>query len=306
VEAVIDKDLASSKLGEQIGAEILLIATDVEKVALNYGTLDQKLLEKISVSEAKKYLQEGKRFDDRKLDEFREISIETEISKNAEGSAKVKIGKTEVLVGVKMAVGEPYPDSPNKGNLMTTAELTPLSSSRIDLGRPGFPSIEIGRVIDRALRESGFIDFEKLCIKEGEKVWTLFVDIYSINDDGNLLDAAGIGAIAALMRAKIPKYDEETGKTVHGEWTDNKIPLTKNVPLSITMHKIGDNFLVDPTREEEDISETRVTIGTHDGSISSMQKGEMQSLTMEEFDKVLELSEKANNEVFKKIEKFLK
>ena len=59
VEAVIDKDLASSKLGEQVGADILLIATDVEKVALNYGTLDQRDLNKLSVSDAKKYLEEG-------------------------------------------------------------------------------------------------------------------------------------------------------------------------------------------------------------------------------------------------------
>ncbi|MFX0057457.1 MAG: carbamate kinase [Candidatus Hodarchaeota archaeon] len=59
VEAVIDKDLASSKLGEQIGADILLIATDVEKVALNYRKPNQKFLDKLSVLEAKKYLKEG-------------------------------------------------------------------------------------------------------------------------------------------------------------------------------------------------------------------------------------------------------
>ncbi len=59
VEAVIDKDLASSKLAEQIDADILLIATDVEKVALNYGTPNQEDLEKLSISEAKKYLEEG-------------------------------------------------------------------------------------------------------------------------------------------------------------------------------------------------------------------------------------------------------
>jgi len=58
VEAVIDKDLASSKLAQQIEADILLIATDVEKVALNYGTLDQKDLETLSVSDAKKYIKE--------------------------------------------------------------------------------------------------------------------------------------------------------------------------------------------------------------------------------------------------------
>ncbi len=126
----------------------------------------------------RKYLKESKRFDNRKLDEFREITIETGVSENAEGSAKVKIGKTEVLVGVKMDVAEPYPDSPDKGNLMTTAELLPLSSPRFETGPPKFNAIELGRVIDRVIRESKFIDFEKLCIKEGEKVWAVFVDIY--------------------------------------------------------------------------------------------------------------------------------
>ncbi|MFX1374194.1 MAG: carbamate kinase [Promethearchaeota archaeon] len=59
VEAVIDKDLASAKLAEQIDADILLIATDVERVYLNYGTPNQQELEKLSVSEAKKYAEEG-------------------------------------------------------------------------------------------------------------------------------------------------------------------------------------------------------------------------------------------------------
>ncbi len=261
---------------------------------------------KITGNRIKEYLSENKRFDGRNSEQFRDIVVEDCVSKKAEGSVRVKIGKTEVIVGVKMGVSEPYPDSPNKGNLMTTAELTPLSSSRIDLGRPGFNSIEIGRVIDRALRESGFIDFEKLCIKEGEKVWTLFVDIYSINDDGNLLDAAGIGAVIALKNAKIPKYDEKEEKVLYGEWTDVGVPLTEKLPLSLTVHKIGNNFLVDPTREEEDISETRVTIGSHSGSISSMQKGETESLTIDEFNNILDLSEKAYKEVFKKIEKFIK
>ena len=254
----------------------------------------------------KRYLEEGKRFDNRNPEEFREIIIETGISKNAEGSARVKIGKTEVLVGVKMDVAEPYPDSPNKGNLMTTAELLPLSSPRFETGPPKFNAIELGRVIDRIIRESKFIDFEKLCIKEGEKVWAVFVDIYSINDDGNLLDAAGFGAIAALKNAKIPSYDEKTEKILYGELSKNKIPLSKETPLSITIHKIGKNLIVDPTREEEDISETRVTIGSSNGTISSMQKGNKESLSIDEMNNILDLSEKVWKDTFKKIEKFLK
>jgi exosome complex component RRP42 len=254
----------------------------------------------------KKYLAKAKRFDGRKLDEFRNIEIELGISKKAEGSCRVKIGKTEVLVGVKMGIGTPYPDNPNKGNLMTTAELTPLSSPRFEQGPPKFPSIELSRVIDRGIRESNVIDFEKLCIKEGEKVWTVFVDIYSINDDGNLMDAAGIGAVIALKNSKMPKYDEKTGQIIYGESTDKKLPLSENVPIAITAHKIGDNIIVDPTQEEEDLSDARVTVGFSNGIISSMQKGNPEPLTIEEMEKILEIVEISWKNVFKKIEKFIK
>jgi exosome complex component RRP42 len=260
----------------------------------------------ITKKRIEKYLAEGKRFDERKPEEFRDITIETGISKKAEGSARVKIGKTEVIVGVKLDVSEPYPDSPDKGNLMTTAELTPLSSERISLGRPGIDSIELGRVIDRGIRESKFIEFEKLCIKEGEKVWNVFIDIYSINDDGNLLDAAGIGAVVALKDAYLPKYDEKTERVVYGELTKNKMPLSKNITFPVTVHKVGNDFLIDPTREEEDIVKSRVTIGMNKEGIASMQKGKEGSLSVEEFDKVLDTAEKAWAEVFKKIEKYIK
>ena len=253
-----------------------------------------------------KYLSEGKRFDGRSPDEFREITIETNISKNAEGSARVKFGKTEVLVGVKLGVSEPYPDSPDKGNLMVTAELLPLSSSRYELGPPKIESIELARVIDRMVRESKFIELEKLCIKKGEKVWTVFIDIYSINADGNLIDAAALGAIIALKNAKIPKYDEKKEKVLFGELSSKKIPLAKEIPISITIHKVGNNLIVDPTREEEDISEARVTIGSSEGVISSIQKGKEAGLDLKEFYEILDLSEKVCKDISKKIGKFLK
>ena len=254
----------------------------------------------------KQYLQDGKRFDDRKLDQFRDLEIETGVSKNAEGSVRVKLGKTEVIVGVKMDVVEPYPDSLDKGNMIVSAELLPLSSPRFENGPPRFPAIELGRVIDRGIRESKFIDFEKLCIKKGEKVWNVFIDIYSINDDGNLIDAAGIGAIAALKDAKIPQYDEQKERVVYGELTTKKVPLSKDLVIPITVYKIGNNFVVDPTREEEDVSETRVTIGSSNGIISSMQKGNEASLSIEDMDKILEIVEKVWKEMFKKIDKFVK
>jgi len=260
---------------------------------------------KITGERIKEYLSKGKRFDGRGLEEFRKITIEKDISKKAEGSVRVKLGKSEVLVGVKMNVVTPYPDSQDQGVLMTTAELLPLSSERFENGPPKFPAIEMGRVIDRGLRESGFIDFKKLCIVEGEKVWNIFVDIYSINEDGNLLDAGMIGAIAALKIATMPFYDKEEEKVDHDRKTENKIPLSEP-PISVTVHKIGDNFLVDPTREEEDISEARVTIGISGDIISSIQKGEKESIDLEDMKKVIDLAAKIAKDVKKGIDDNLK
>ncbi|PJE81246.1 RNA-binding protein [Candidatus Pacearchaeota archaeon CG10_big_fil_rev_8_21_14_0_10_32_42] len=250
----------------------------------------------------KEYLKAGKRFDDRELLDFRKISIERDVSNKAEGSVRVKLGQTEVIVGVKLGVSAPYPDSLNKGNLMVTAEMLPLSSPRFEPGPPRFEAIELGRVTDRGLRESGFIDLEKLCIKEGEKVWTIFVDIYSINDDGNLMDAATIGSIVALKIAKMPKYDEENGKILYEEKGEN-LPLTNNIPVAVSVHKIGDSFVVDPTREEEDLSECRVTIANHNGTISSLQKSQSKELEIEEMKKIFEISEEVSKKILKEIEK---
>src|SRR3989344_7182157 len=261
---------------------------------------------KITKERIKQYLAEGKRFDRRTPEDFREIIIDTNVSKKAEGSARVKIGKTEVIVGVKMDVGTPYPDSPDKGNLSVNTELTPMSSPRFENGPPKFPAIEIARVIDRGIRESKFIEFENLCIKEGEKVWNVFVDIYTINDDGNLLDAAGIGAVVALKNSKIPKFDEKSGKVLFGELTDKNIPLSKEVPIALTFYKLGDRFLVDPTKEEENSSDTRVTIGSFGGTISSMQKGNSDVITSDDVDTILRMNEKINKEIFKKIGGFMR
>ncbi len=258
---------------------------------------------KIMGNRIKQYLNSGKRFDGRDLETFRDLEVEYGVSNHAEGSVRVKLGKTEVIVGVKMDVGTPYPDSKNKGNLMTTMELLPLSSPRIELGPPKFDSIEIGRVIDRCIRESGFIDFEKLCIKEGEKVWNLYVDIYSINDDGNLLDAAGIGAVLALKNAKMPKYDEVEEKVIYDESSGKSLALSKDTPMSITVYRVGEQLIIDPTKEEEDLFDSKLTLGGKKGVISSMQKGNEKSLSIEEFNKCLDLAEKAKEDLLKRIEK---
>jgi carbamate kinase len=59
VEAVIDKDHTAATLATNIGAEVLLILTDVDRVFLNYGKPDQKEIARMTLEEAKRYLAEG-------------------------------------------------------------------------------------------------------------------------------------------------------------------------------------------------------------------------------------------------------
>ena len=78
---------------------------------------------RLTAERIREYLDQGKRFDGRKPEDFREITIEGNVSNKAEGSARVKLGKTEVVVGIKLAPGDAYPDSPGKGNLTVSADL---------------------------------------------------------------------------------------------------------------------------------------------------------------------------------------
>ena len=228
------------------------------------------------------------RLDGRKLTEYRKpIEVEYGIIKTAEGSARVKIGETEVIVGVKMEVGEPYPDTPDEGTIIVGAELLPLSNPEFELGPPGIQAIELARVVDRGIRESKAINFKKLCIESGKKVWLLLIDICPLNDAGNLFDAASLAALAALKDAKFPKFDGE--KVDYKEKTDKKLPLEK-MPIAVTVIKIGHKFIVDPDIEEEKAVDARLTVSSiEDGTLCALQKGGDYPLTIEDIDKMLDI-----------------
>ncbi len=246
-----------------------------------------------------KYLEKKIRLDGRKLDEFRKIELKYDISKSAEGSACVKIGDTEVLAGIKLAVEEPYPDTPDEGNLMVGTELLPISNPEFESGPPGIDSIELSRVVDRGIREAKAIDTKKLVIKKGEKVWAVMIDIVPINDSGNLFDAAGLATIAALKNTKFPEYKNDV--IDYKKKTTKQLPI-KKVPIPITVIKIGDYFLVDPSIEEEKSVDARLTVTTTvDGNICALQKGEDSPLTTEDIKKMIELALKKSTELRKKL-----
>src|SRR3989338_6229167 len=193
-----------------------------------------------------------------------------------------------------MSVETPYPDTPDEGSLMVNAELLPLSSPRFEPGPPSAEGIEVARVVDRGIREAGAIDVKKLCIARAEKVWIVTIDICTINDAGNLIDAASLAAIAALKQATFPKY--ENNEIDYQTRTDTKLPMRK-WPLAITVFKIGNQLFVDPLREEEDVMEARLTVSTtEDGKICALQKGGSTPLTPDEIDQMIVLAQKFGDE----------
>lgn len=236
------------------------------------------------------------RVDGRKFDEYRNIEIEYGVSsKSAEGSARVKIGDTEVVAGVKMELGSPFSDKPDEGSIMVNVELLPLSSALFESGPPSIEAIELSRVTDRGIRESKALDFRKLCVREGEKVWLVFIDIYPINAGGNLFDACGLVALAALRDAVFPKLDGD--KIDYSMKTKTKLPLSK-LPISCTVWKVNNEFLVDPTLEEEMASNARLSVVyTEEGKICAMQKGGDSPLTGEEIAHILDLAEAKSKEL---------
>jgi exosome complex component RRP42 len=214
----------------------------------------------------------GKRLDGRGLGDYREIKLEQGLIERAEGSARVLLGKTEVLVGIKIETGEPFPDTPNEGVLTVNAELVPLASAAFEPGPPDENAIELARIVDRGIRESKAIDTSKLVIEPGKKVFVIFVDVYVLNHDGNLIDASALAAVAALLNTKMPNYEVKEGE-VKIKTGYTPLPM-KSHPITVTLAKINDKIIVDPWLEEEQIMDARISMAINDeGNICAIQKG---------------------------------
>jgi exosome complex component RRP42 len=241
----------------------------------------------------------GQRIDKRKPDEYRKVVVEKGVIEKAEGSAMVKIGDTEVVVGVKMDLGVPYPDKPDEGVMIVNAELSPIASPDFETGPPGEDAIEIARVVDRGIREAGVIETKKLCLAGGEKVWMVNVDIHIINHSGNLIDAASLAAVTALWDARMPELKDD--KVNYGKKTSKRLPV-KFKPVTVSIVRIGETLLVDPSLEEERVMDMRLSVGLKDNdNVCALQKGGSKPLSADEIESILEVAVKKSRELRKLI-----
>ncbi|CAI0559223.1 unnamed protein product [Linum tenue] len=143
------------------------------------------------------------RSDGRKRDSYRPIFVETGIIPQANGSARVRMGATEVIASVKAELGRPSALHPDKGKVAIFVDCSAVAEPTFE-GRGGEElSAELSVALERCLLggTSGAgagIDLTSLIVAEGKICWDLYIDSLVISSDGNLLDA-----LAAAIKGHI-------------------------------------------------------------------------------------------------------
>lgn len=252
---------------------------------------EHQTLSKLKKTTISTLILKGERLDGRKPTEYRALEVKPNYIPKAEGSSYVKLGGTVVVAGVKVGVGSPFPDTPNEGVLTVNAEFVPLASPSFEPGPPDENAIELARVIDRSLREVRAIDLSKLTIKPGEHVYIVWLDIYVLDHDGNLLDASMLAAMSALMNTRLPKaVVGDSGRPVLDKSETTPLPLNHRV-VTVSVGKINSVLIVDPDIDEERVVEAKLAISfDEEGRIVGMQKMGMSYFTVEEVFKAVELA----------------
>ncbi|KAK3009467.1 hypothetical protein RJ639_013413, partial [Escallonia herrerae] len=210
-----------------------------------------------------------------------------------DGLSEVQLGHTHVMGYVTSQLVQPYRDRPNEGTLAIFTEFSPMADPSFEAGRPGESAVELGRIIDRGLRESRAVDTESLCVVAGKFVWAIRIDLHILDNGGNLVDAANIAALAALSTFRRPECSlgGEDGQEVivHPPETREPLPLIiHHLPIAVTFAFLGKEniVVVDPTHYEEAVMGGRMTATVNtNGDVCAIQKaggvGVMHSVIMQ-------------------------
>ncbi|XP_042045020.1 exosome complex component RRP45A-like [Salvia splendens] len=230
------------------------------------------------------------RIDGRGPFDYRNLTIQFGIE---DGSSEVQLGQTRVMGFVTSQLVQPYRDRPNEGTLAIFTEFSPMADPSFEIGRPGESAVELGRIVDRGLRESRAIDTESLCVVAGKWVWSIRIDLHILDNGGNLVDAANIAALAALLTFRRPEctLGGEDGQEVIIHPPEVREPLAlivHHLPIAVTFAFIGNEsrVIIDPSHFEEAVMGGKLTATLNtNGDVCAIQKaggeGVMQSVVMQ-------------------------
>ncbi|XP_045779105.1 exosome complex component RRP42 [Maniola jurtina] len=212
-------------------------------------------------------VQDDYRSDGRSNIDYRPMELETDVVSHASGSARLRLANTDILVGVKTEIDVPKPDKPGLGKIDFFVDCSANATPEFE-GRGGEQlANSISNMMQRAYQSSQAFDLKQLCIFEGKQCWKLYVDILILECGGNLCDAVSLAVKAALFNTRIPfvKAALMDGGNVDLQLSDDpydsKLLDVGSAPLLVTLCKIGDNCVVDPTAEEETCSAVSLIVG---------------------------------------------
>jgi exosome complex component RRP42 len=252
--------------------------------------MSNNIVSRLKRKKIEEVLKAGKRMDGRGLLDYRDLEIKSNTLEKAEGSAEVKLGKTHVVIGVKAGLGRPFDDTPDAGVLMVNAEFTPVAHPTWEPGPPSAEAIELARIVDRGLRSAKILNMKDLALVSGEKVYIIFVDLYVLNWDGNLIDACGAGALAALRGTEILGYKVSKKNEVSATGKTKKLKL-RCEPIPVTITKIGNHFILDPSADEEQVADGRLTVTLDEkNNVTTLQKSGPTGFLVDEIKKCINIA----------------
>ncbi|CAA0842820.1 3-5-exoribonuclease family protein [Striga hermonthica] len=230
-----------------------------------------------------RHLLESIRQDGRPLGRARDTTLVLGAVASANGSALAKIGCTTMLAAIKMEVMTPTVEAPDEGCIAIDFHMPPICSPLVRPGRPAkIAPVLAKQLSDTILRQgiklfwvSGMLNLKELCLVAGKAAWMAYLDIYCLDADGALFDAALLSAVAAFSHLQIPIVSlNDDGRIVlvpeggKGGAKKQREPVNKDkrklklnvVPFALTCVLHKDYILADPTSEEESIMETYLTV----------------------------------------------
>ncbi|WOL03455.1 exosome complex component RRP42 [Canna indica] len=224
------------------------------------------------------------RTDGRQRLHYRPISVEIGVIPQANGSSRVRLGATDVIVSIKAELGRPSSLHPDKGKVAIFIDCSPTAAPMFE-GRGGEElSSELSLALQRCLLggRSGAgagIDLSSLVIVEGKVCWDLYIDGLVVSSDGNLLDALAAAIKVALCNTGIPKTTVNLGASPNDQpdvdVSDEEFLQfdTSGVPVIVTLTKVGRHYIVDATSEEESQMSSAVSISVNrHGQICGLTK----------------------------------
>jgi exosome complex component RRP43 len=220
-----------------------------------------------------RHLQESIRPDARPLGKARDTSVALGAVASADGSALAKIGCTTMLAAIKMEVMTPTTESADEGCIAIDFHMPPICSPLVRPGRPAEAAPVISKQLSDTILSSGMINLKELSLVSGKAAWMAYLDIYCLDADGALFDAALLSAVAAFSHLQIPVVslnddgrvvvvsDEDGGKLEKEPVNKEKRKLKlSSIPFSLTCILHKNYILADPTAEEESVMETILTV----------------------------------------------